>query len=144
MNQNYDEIIRQMMKEINALKEEQNRLAAQTHLFTILNVNTPAQITANQNDYDPGDYDLLRLSTDASRNITGISGGVTGRALYLVNSGSFNIVLVHASALSQSANRFSNPGGVNHTMTPTATGTRSRALLIYTGTGWALMFESAP
>jgi len=144
MNQQYDEIIRNLMKEINALKAEQKRFAAQRPLYQILNINSPAQITANQNDYDPGDYDLLRLTTDASRNITGISGGVLGRSLYLFNSGSQNIVLVHESALSVATNRINTPGAVNHTMTPGATGTRSRLQLIYTGTRWSLMFESAP
>lgn len=144
MNQNYDEIIRQMMKEIRDLKVEQKRLSAERPQFTILNRNQPAQITANQNDYAPGDYDLLKLTTDASRNITGISGGVEGRVLWLMNFGTQNIVLVNGSVLSAAENRILTPGAVNHTMTPRTTGTRSRCVLVYSSERWELFFESAP
>lgn len=140
----YDETIRRLIKENEQLKADMKRIALQRPLFTILNVNNPPQITSNQNDYDPGDYDMLRLTTDASRNITGISGGVLGRMLYLFNSGTQNIVLVHESALSVATNRINNPGAVNHTMTPGSTGTRSRLVMIYTGTRWSTLFESAP
>lgn len=57
---------------------------------------SPAQITANQNDYNPtglADASVLRLSTDASRNITSIAGGSDGRILLILNIGSNNIVL---------------------------------------------------
>ncbi len=57
---------------------------------------SPAQITANQNDYNPtglADAAVLRLSTDASRNITSIAGGADGRVLLIHNVGAFNIVL---------------------------------------------------
>lgn len=148
MSGNYDETIRRMIKEINALKEEQKRLAAQTRLFQIMNVNTPAQITANQNDYDPGDYDFLVLSTDASRNISGFAGGVDGRKLYLMNSGAQNIVLLHNSGLSTQGNRLRCPGAVSYTMTTNGTGTKTRAELIYIISGgvgfWNVMFGSAP
>src|SRR5262245_44461939 len=43
---------------------------------------TPAQITANQNNYAPtghADAFCFRLSADAIRNITGLAGGVDGR-----------------------------------------------------------------
>jgi hypothetical protein len=39
---------------------------------------TPSQVTANQNDYNPTNLaiaSVLRLSTDASRDITGLAGG---------------------------------------------------------------------
>ncbi len=73
---------------------------------------TPAQITANQNDYDLGEpKTIARLSTDASRNITGITDGASneageGRVLVIINVGSFNIVLTHQDAASAAANRF--------------------------------------
>lgn len=145
MSKNYDEIIGRMMKEIQFLKDEQRRFSAQTKLFQILNVNAPAQLTADQNNYDPGDFDLLLLTSDASRTITGISGGVSGRVLYLTNNGSAaNIVLAHQSASSSASNRLALPGGVSHTMTPNPTGTRTRCVLIYTEERWRLHFESAP
>lgn len=63
---------------------------------------SPAQITSNQNDYNPTGLNsggapngatIVRLSTDASRDITSIVGGVSGRLLILANVGSQNIVL---------------------------------------------------
>ena len=76
---------------------------------------TPTQIAANQNDYNPSGLataHVLRLSTDASRNITGLAGGVPGRAVLLFNVGSFNIVLKDADASSVAANRFALNGDV--------------------------------
>jgi len=74
---------------------------------------SPAQITANVNDYSPSgsspSYNAasaLRLSSDASRDITGMAGGLAGRVLLIFNVGSFNIVLKDESASSTAANRF--------------------------------------
>ena len=70
---------------------------------------SPTQITADQNDYNPAglaNAAVLRLSTDATRNITGLSGGGDGRVMLIANVGSNNIVLKDASASSSAANRF--------------------------------------
>lgn len=70
---------------------------------------TPAQITANENNYNPTGLSAavtLRLSTDASRDITGLSGGSSGRLIIIRNVGSFNLVLKDESASSTAANRF--------------------------------------
>jgi|GEM_PF-1537138 len=70
---------------------------------------SPAQITADQNDYAPTGFataSTLRLSTDASRNITGLAGGADGLIKLIHNIGSFNIVLKDESASSTAANRF--------------------------------------
>ncbi len=69
---------------------------------------TPAQITANTDDYSPtglSTASVLRLSTDASRDLTGIQGGADGRVLVLHNVGSFDVVLKD-DATSTAANRF--------------------------------------
>lgn len=144
----YDETIRQMMRNIQRIEEEQKRLAAQTRLFNILNVNTPSQITSNQDNYDPGDYDYLRLTSDASRNISGFSGGVNGRVLYLMNGGTQNIVLLHNSGLSVAGNGIRCPGAASYTMTPNTTGTKTRVILVYmvdpSGGFWNVFAGSAP
>jgi hypothetical protein len=77
-----------------------------------LAIFTPAQITANQNDYDPlfGSGRVAgtwRISSDAARNITGIAGGYSGRRLTLINvNGAANtITLTAEDALSAAANR---------------------------------------
>lgn len=70
---------------------------------------SPAQITANQNDYNPTNLStasVLRLSTDASRNITGLQGGSDGRIIAIHNVGSYSIVLKNANTGSSAANRF--------------------------------------
>lgn len=94
-------------------------------------VVTPAQITANQDNYNPGSVaQNIRLSTDASRNITGMTTDYPQRAgdwRTVTNVGSFNIVLVH-DATSTAANRFFNASGGDITLTPNQT-----AFLIYDG-----------
>ena len=83
---------------------------------------SPAQITADQNDYAPtglASSTALRLNSDASRTITGITGGADGRVLIIHNVGSFNIVLSNQNGASTAANRFDcirdetiGPGGL--------------------------------
>lgn len=80
---------------------------------------SPAQITANQNDYAPTGLSgaaVLRLSSDASRNLTGLAGGADGRILILHNVGAQNIVLKDEDAASVAANRFALTADV--TLTP--------------------------
>jgi hypothetical protein len=70
---------------------------------------SPAQIAADQNDYNPAGLSVasvLRLASNATRNITGLAGGADGRMIALVNVGANNIVLKDASAASSAANRF--------------------------------------
>lgn len=77
---------------------------------------SPAQITSNQNDYNPTGLStaaVLRLSTDASRNITSIAGGADGRILIIHNVGSNAIVLKDDDgATGTAANRFALSGDV--------------------------------
>lgn len=79
---------------------------------------SPAQITADQDDYDVGDASFIRLDSDASRTITGISQGSDGKHLILVNTGSFNITLANQSASSLAAHRFITGTGANITIGP--------------------------
>lgn len=84
--------------------------------FALTGDLSPAQITANQSDYNPtglADASVLRLSTDASRNITSIAGGSDGRVLLILNVGSNNIVLKDDDgATGTAANRFAMSGDV--------------------------------
>lgn len=73
---------------------------------------SPSQITSNQDDYSPTGLStatILRLNTDASRDITGITGGADGRILLIFNVGSFNIVLKD-DVTSTAENRFALNG----------------------------------
>jgi hypothetical protein len=70
---------------------------------------SPSQITADQNDYNPAGLaqaSTLRLSSDASRAVTGLSGGGDGRVIAIINVGSHDIVLKDASTSSAAGNRF--------------------------------------
>lgn len=74
-------------------------------------VISPAQITANTDNYAPTGFasaKVLRLSTDASRNITGIAGGSAGRRITICNVGAQNLVFIH-NATSTAANQFLCP-----------------------------------
>lgn len=82
-------------------------------------VISPAQITANTNDYAPtglASATVLRLNTDASRNLTGLTGGAAGRLVVIHNVGSFNLVVKNADSGSTAANRFAISADV--TLTP--------------------------
>jgi hypothetical protein len=88
--------------------------------FALTGIVTPAQITANTNDYAPASFAaayLLRLSSDAARDVTGIAGGAQGRIVLLSNQGSFTITLKHNSGSSTAGNRFLCPGAVDFALT---------------------------
>lgn len=100
-----------------------------------------SQITSSKDDYAPTyvGYEhsattVLRLDSDASRDITGIAHKYDGQVLFLVNVGSNNIVLKDESASSTAANRFALNGDI--TLAPD-----NSAMLWYDGTSnrWRCM-----
>ncbi len=81
----------------------------QFNRFELIGSISPAQITATTDNYNPtglSTASVLRLTTDASRNITGLAGGADGRVLIIHNVGSFNLVLMDEGGTSTAANRF--------------------------------------
>ncbi len=78
--------------------------------------NTPTQITADQNNYAPGIGWFQRWSSDASRNVTGLTAGSDGQIIEIWNVGSNNIVLINESASSTAANRFTNSTAADITL----------------------------
>lgn len=91
---------------------------------------SPAQLTGNQNNYNPTSLataSVLRLDSDASRTITGLAGGADGRIITLLNVGANNIVLANASGSSTAANQFLF--GADATIAP-----NSAMVLIYDST----------
>lgn len=80
---------------------------------------TPAALTANQNNYNPtgiATARILRMTSDASRTVTGIAAQNNGQRLLIQNCGGFDIVLAHSSASSDAANRIICPGLANLTI----------------------------
>lgn len=77
--------------------------------FDLYETISPAQITANQNNYNPtGAYqaDIIRLDADGAYNITGLAGGSSGRIKFLMNVSSETLTLTDEDANSSAANRF--------------------------------------
>ena len=76
--------------------------------FALTGIVTPSQITSDQNDYAlSAAASSLRLSSDASRNVTGIQGGAAGRLIIVHNVGSNPITLKKDNGSSSTAaNRF--------------------------------------
>lgn len=82
---------------------------------------TPAQITADQNDYNPTGFSTarnVRLSSDALRTITGLQSSFSGQVVRLVNAGSNDIAFAHGSGSSTATNRIVCPGAATFTLNP--------------------------
>lgn len=82
-----------------------------------LSPRSPAQITADQAAYNPGSAPIWRLSSDAARNIQGITAASDSGTLRLIaNVGSTDIVLKHEDAGATAANRITVDTGVDLTL----------------------------
>lgn len=79
---------------------------------------SPTQLTADVNDYDPSRAKVWRLTSDASRTITGIAGGSDGRTQKIINDGSFDIVIAHQNGGSTGGNRIITGTATNLTLAP--------------------------
>lgn len=101
----------------------------------------PSQITSNQNDYDPllwQDAEIVKLRTDASRDITGFASPEpvgTNYTYYgkhikhLINDGAQNWVLKHENAGSSVANRIKSSTAADVTVTP-----NQKVIIVYDDT----------
>lgn len=106
-------------------------------------VISPAQLTANTDDYNPtglATCSTIRLSTDASRNLTGIVAQQLGTIIILNNVGSQDLVLKH-DVTSTAANRFYCPNSADFTIKPNGSAT-----IRYDGTSsrWRVIATSSP
>ena len=91
-------------------------------------VISPAQLVANTDNWSPtglSTADVIRVSTDASRNLTGIVAPASAWAIVLENVGSFDLVLKH-NVTSTAANRFFCPNDSDVTLQKDST-----VLLVY-------------
>lgn len=69
-------------------------------------VVTLAQFTATQNDLDVSEADIVRISSDARRDVTGVvAASFDGKMMRLINVGANPISLQHDNAGSAAANR---------------------------------------
>lgn len=111
----------------------------------VAGVISPAQLTANTDDYNPTGFNLatvLRVSTDASRNLTGLTAPSPARPkrVLLLNVGANALVLKHDQT-STAANRFYTPNNADYTIAQ-----NSGALLEYdpTSSRWRVVDVPAP
>ena len=101
---------------------------------------TPSSISSNQNDYDPGYGDVLRLeSVGGNYNITGLV--LKDRYIItIINIGSsYNLILKNQDSNSTAANRFITPTGGDYTILPNGTIT-----LVYDDVADRWIVTSAP
>lgn len=101
-----DALLLRILKDLQDVRSALRRVTVNLPLFDIANENTPVQLTAKQDNYVIGNYDILRLSSSQPVIITGFRGGLKGRRLQLFNVGNYNIVLAHQSFDSDPENRF--------------------------------------
>jgi len=89
--------------------------------FALSGVISPTSIGADQNNYAPtglADASMLRLTSSAAYNITGLTGGAVGRVVTLHNIGAYNLTLVDESSSSTAANRFGLSDSQNVVLIP--------------------------
>lgn len=113
-----DDLLLRLVKDVNDIRTALRRTVANLPLFDISNENTPTVLTASQNDYVPGNYDVLRLATTAAISITGFRGGLKGRFLRLFNVGLYEITIPHRSASSALGNRVRSATGQSIVLNP--------------------------
>ncbi|WP_375411221.1 DUF2793 domain-containing protein [uncultured Bradyrhizobium sp.] len=109
--------------------------------LALTGVIAPAQITSNQNDYNPAGAaaaSVLQVSSDASRSISGLAGGAEGRIISVINVGGQPVALLDESAASTAANRFTLGGDL-------VISAKQAAMLRYDGTAarWQTMARPA-
>lgn len=98
--------------------------------LSLAGVIAPAQITSNQNDYNPAGLasaSVLQIASDAARSVSGLAGGAEGRIVALINIGSQPVTLLDDNTASVSSNRFLLGGGLILTA-------KQAAILRYDGT----------
>lgn len=109
-----------LVRRLERLEAEVKRLASQNPLFDIVNHDpnpTARTLSANQNNYDPGNYDSIMLYASGAFNVTGFAGGVLGRILFITVFGTNSITFTHQDAASIATNRMLMQGAVSVTKT---------------------------
>jgi len=83
-----------------------------------LRANTPVPVTTDVNNFDIGanPKSFIRMSSDASHNISGIQDGSDGQIIILCNVGANDIVLQYQNAGSSAVNRFLFSTGADFTL----------------------------
>lgn len=116
--------------------------AAIFNFGTAYPATSPAQITANQNNYaGAGEAAWARINSDAARDITGwvaAADGQSGKRVYVTNTGSFTITFKHLNASSTIIHRF-----IGIAAADVALAAGENLLMMYDGTSnrWRILFK---
>lgn len=116
----FDTTLMRLIKDMQEVRAALRHVTTNLPLYDVANENTPASISTDQNDYVPGNYDVLRIDATANVSITGISGGKKGRFLEIINVGTGRISFPDESASSIAANRIATPYDQTVTLLPNA------------------------
>jgi hypothetical protein len=71
-------------------------------------------LTADANDWALPVGDVIEVSANAPRSVTGLAAGFSGKALLLVNTGIHAITLKHEASQSAAANRLRVPSQADY------------------------------
>lgn len=113
-----DDLLLRIVKDLNDIRASLRRVVGNIPLFDISNENTPDEIQVDQDNYVPGNFDILRLSANAPHIITGFRGGTKGRFLRIFNVGIYELTLAHQSLTSDFGNRINSPTGFDIVINP--------------------------
>lgn len=116
----FDTTLMRLIKDMQEVRAALRHVTTNLPLYDVANENTPASISTDQNDYVPGNYDVLRINATANVSITGISAGKKGRFLEIINVGTGRIAFPDESASSLAANRIATPYDQTVTLLPNA------------------------
>lgn len=82
-------------------------------------VSNRASLAASTNNYNPGYFDKLYITSSANISITGIEAGlIDGEERTIINSGLNDVTLPHESGSSLAANRFTCQGSADIVLKP--------------------------
>lgn len=115
---NVNQTLLRLVKDVNEIKAALRQVTTNLPLYDIANENSPAAISTDQNNYVPGNYDILRINATANITITGFAGGVKGRFLRVFNVGTGEITIAHQNTGSLPQNRVVTPTGFGSVISP--------------------------
>ena len=116
------------MPSANATRSQALRVLGRSRLDGMVchKSSSPAQITADQDDYalpaNNGGRHVLRFTSDATWSITGflvsLSSAQTGDSFWFLNVGAEDIILTHEDVSSTASNRIHTNDGLDHVVGP--------------------------
>ena len=107
-----------LVSRVAKLQEEARKPTTYNSDYDIKSENTAALITAGVNDYDLGNYDVVRLESNGAYTITGFVAAQRGREIAIWNVGGYVLTFSHQSSSSVPANRILSYTGAAWTLSP--------------------------